>query len=115
MTPEIYRYEFKSHVEMEEVKASLLLSVIASEGMLGRAQITLDSAFRLDEEKRMCVLDGSTPSGRAIALVFTALLQREFGEDSFRVERIEPGPNAGDPDVTAAASKNGNPGPLTAS
>ncbi len=36
------------------------------------------------------VIDASTPVGRDLAKVFTALLRREFGEDSFRVERIEP-------------------------
>ena len=48
MTKELYRYTFKPDVPLEEVEASLLLAVLATESLHGEAQVRLDAAHFLD-------------------------------------------------------------------
>ena len=76
------RYRF------QDVEESLLLAVLATESLHGRALIRLDASFCLDAGKRSCVVDAATEVGRAIARIFTGFLTREFGEEAFKVERI---------------------------
>lgn len=86
----IYRYTFQADVPKAEVEASLLLALIAVEGLHGEAQTRLDAGHAISGKFGACVIDGSTPVGRDLARVFTAFLRREFGEESFRVERLHP-------------------------
>jgi hypothetical protein len=86
----LYRYTFPADVPKAEVEASLLLAVIAVEGLHGEAQTRLDAGHAISGKFGACVIDGDTPVGRDLARVFTAFLRREFGEDSFRVERLHP-------------------------
>ena len=41
------------------------------------------------EKKRACVVDAGTEVGRHIARIFTGFLTREFGEEAFKVERVD--------------------------
>jgi hypothetical protein len=86
----LYRYTFQADVPKAEVEASLLLALIAVEGLHGEAQTRLDAGHALGGKFGTCVIDAGTPVGRDLAKVFTAFLRREFGEDSFRVERLQP-------------------------
>ena len=88
MNREIYRYNFNAKVPLRDVEESLLLAVLATESLHGRALVRLDASFRLDAKKRSCVVDAATDVGRAIARIFTGFLTREFGEEAFKVERI---------------------------
>lgn len=89
MTKEIYRYAFAAEVPIEEIEASLLLAVFATESLHGEAQTRLDAAHYLDSAKRACVIDAGTPVGRDINRLFVGFIGREFGPDVFNVERIE--------------------------
>jgi hypothetical protein len=93
MTKDMYRYAFREEVPIEEVEASLLLAVLAAESLYGEAQTRLDAAHYLDPAKRACVIDAGTPVGRDLNRFFTGFLIREFGADSFRVERVDGGVN----------------------
>ena len=88
MNRELYRYNFNAKVPLQDVEESLLLAVLATESLHGRALIRLDASFCLDTGKRSCVVDAATEVGRAIARIFTGFLTREFGEEAFKVERI---------------------------
>ncbi len=88
MNRELYRYNFNAKVPLQDVEDSLLLAVLATESLYGRALIRLDASFCLDASRRSCVVDAATDVGRAIARIFTGLLTREFGEEAFKVERI---------------------------
>ena len=72
---------------MDAVKDSLLLAVMAVEGLKGRARIQLEARFRLDRVERSCVIDANTIVGNSIARIFTRFLAKEFGEQAFEVER----------------------------
>jgi len=101
MSREVYRYNFNDNVPLKEVEESLLLAVLAAECLLGRARVRMEASFRLDKEKRACVIDAGTEVGNNIARIFTGFLTREFGEEAFKVER--------------AAQPDGPPAPLHAS
>lgn len=95
---DIYRYRFYESIPLREAEESLLLAVLAVESLYGRSPVRLDAAFLLDREKRSCVVDAGSEVGRAIARIFTGFLTRQFGEESFRVERAEPSvPEAASP------------------
>lgn len=89
MTKDLYRYAFTANAPIEEVEASLLLAVMATESLHGEAQTRLDVAHFLDPAKRACVIDAGTPVGRDLNRLFTGFLAREFGEDAFNVERVD--------------------------
>jgi hypothetical protein len=89
MTKELYRYEFQPDVPLEEVEASLLLAVLATESLHGESQVRLDASHYLDPDRRACVIDGGTPVGRDFNRLFIGFIRREYGEDAFRVERVE--------------------------
>lgn len=92
MASDIYRYNFVPDVPIEEVEATLLLAVMATESLHGAAQTRLDAIYRLDPTKRACAIDAGTPVGRDLNRLFTGFLVREFGRDSFEAERLENGP-----------------------
>lgn len=73
----------------EVVDDSLSLAALEAEGIHSRTRVVLDASFQLDRAERVCVVDGSTAVGQTIAELFTEYLTREFGEDAFRVERID--------------------------
>ena len=88
MNQEIYRYTFDADIPFHEIEDSLLLAVLAAESLHGRSPLRLDASFCLDSHKRTCVVDAATEVGRAIARIFTGYLSREFGEESFKVDRV---------------------------
>lgn len=85
---EIYRYAFSSDVPPQEIEASLLLAVVATEALHGEAQTRLDAAHYFNPDRRACVIDAGTAVGRDFNRVFIGLVTREFGADAFSVERV---------------------------
>lgn len=86
---EVYRYCFAPNVSFEEVKASLVLALLATESLHGQAQVRLDAAHAVDDDKRSFVVDASTLVGRDLNRLFAGFISREFGADAFQVERVE--------------------------
>ena len=89
MNKTIYHYQIKDGILMDAVKDSLLISIMAVESLFGRSRINLEARFRLEKVNRVCIIDVGTLIGETIARVFTGLLIREFGEQGFKVERME--------------------------
>lgn len=90
----IHRYLFKSSVPMEEVEAALVLAIYAIESIYGAADTRLEASHAVDSNERKCVIDARTELGRDFSRVFLGFVTREFGDDSFEVERVEPTPTA---------------------
>ena len=84
----IVRFRFDQQVGLTDAEMSLHLAMFAVEGLFGRACVRLDAENALIEQDRCIDVDGGTEVGAVIVRVFTGLLLREFGEDAFRVERI---------------------------
>ena len=89
MSTEIYRYKFATTVPFAEAESSLVLAIMAAESLHGQSQVRLDASHAADANKRCCVIDASTPVGRDLNRLFIGFINREFGPDSFTVERIE--------------------------
>ena len=89
MTTDIYRFEFDREVALEEAEMSLHLAMFAVEGLFGQARVRLDAGYHLDDPRHAIIVDGSSEVGMAVVRVFTGLSLREFGEESFRVRRVD--------------------------
>jgi hypothetical protein len=88
MAGELYRYVFNADVPAEEIEASLLLALFGAESLHGEAQVRLDAAHTFDAKTRTCVIDAETAVGKDLSRLFVGFIGREFGEDSFCVERM---------------------------
>jgi hypothetical protein len=88
MTRELYRYTFPPHVPLEDIEGTLLLALWGAESLHGETQVRLDAAHLLDRDRRACVIDAGTPVGRDVNRLFVGFVQREFGNEAFRVERV---------------------------
>jgi hypothetical protein len=89
MTKGIYRYCFDARLSLEEVEDTLRLALLATEGLHGEAQVHLDASHAFNSTRRSCVIDATTTVGVDFNRLFTQFLRREFGPESFQVERIE--------------------------
>jgi len=95
MTPTIYRYRIDRKVPPRDVEESLLLAVLAAEGLHGTARVEMDAACRIDKDTGHCVVDATTEVGRDIARIFTGFLIHEFGRETFAIDALDsdnPGP-----------------------
>ncbi len=87
MNADNIRFEFDSEVSLADAEMTLHLAMFAVEGVFGRARVRLDAEYVLDEESCGITVDTRTEVGAMIVRVFTGLLLREFGEESFRLHR----------------------------
>jgi hypothetical protein len=85
----VYRYIFDADVPIEEVEATLLLAVLAAEGLHGEAQVRLEGSHSFDPERRRCSIDASNSVGRDINRLFVSFIRHEFGPGAFRLERVD--------------------------
>jgi hypothetical protein len=90
MAAEVYRYVFEPVVPAAEVETTLVLSLLAVEALHGESQTRLDAGHAFDGRRRVVVIDAATAVGRDFNRVFIGFVTREFGPDSFRVERVHP-------------------------
>jgi hypothetical protein len=88
VTRTVYRYTFQRDVSLRAAEDSLALAIFAAESVHGETQVRLDAGHYFDETGHVCVVDATTPVGETIARIFTGFLRREFGEESFAVERV---------------------------
>jgi hypothetical protein len=84
-----YRYTVSESVPTEEVEVTILLAMIAIESLHGEVEARLDVAHNYDADRRIVVVDASTPAGRDLSKLLTGFLNTEFGPNSFTVERVE--------------------------
>jgi hypothetical protein len=101
MNREIHRYEFEATVPADEIESTLLLAVLAVEGLHGTSRVRLDAKYCFDPEKHACVIDADTIVGQDISRIFTGFAIREFGEETFSVSRAERTPKSETEDTSA--------------
>ena len=99
--PAAVRFQFYHKISLNDAEMSLHLAMFAVEGLFGRARVRLDAEYELNEQDHVIDVDGSTEVGAMIARVFTGLLLREFGEDSFQIQRMTPSIPHTEPERTA--------------
>jgi hypothetical protein len=88
MTQPVYRYVFEPSVSMEELEATIVLAIIATESLHGESQTRLDLGHAFDAEKRAVVIEAATDVGRDFNRLFVGFVAREFGRESFQVDRV---------------------------
>lgn len=89
MTSQIFKYEFNQSIAIPDVEASFLLAIFAVESLHGESETRLLAEHAMDQERRTCVIDSSTPVGRDLNRLFVGFLRREFGDDGFTVRRVD--------------------------
>lgn len=93
--PDLYKFELDQGIPLKEAEDSLQLSMIALEGLAGCARVRLECSYQLDQPARAILVDGATELGLALVRIYTWILTREFGEDSFQVSRVSSMAKAG--------------------
>ena len=88
MTPQIFKYSFTETVLMSDVEATFVLAVIAMEALYGESETRLFAEHAMDLTAHTCVIDASTDLGRDLNCLFVVFLIREYGPDSFCMERV---------------------------
>lgn len=83
-----YRYTLRANVSIQDVQDSLMLAILAMECLHGSAQTRLELSHQFDRASRTLVIGCATQVGRDLNRLFTGFLHKEFGPESFRVERI---------------------------
>jgi len=89
----VFRFSFSPHVPLDEVEMTLQLATFAAEGLFGMARVRLDFGYHVEPARRVIFVDGSKEVGATVAQLFVGLLLREFGDDAFRVERMQSRPH----------------------
>jgi hypothetical protein len=82
-----YRFTFPEAIDLDEVEATLVLSLMAAESLLGPTAVRLDAPHYLDRDQRACCFEAPGEAGRTLALLFYGFLLREFEPHDFRVDR----------------------------
>jgi hypothetical protein len=82
-----YRYTFSPSIDIVDVEATVTLAALATESLHGEARMQLEGRHAFDAEKRTCVIDALGEVGRDFNQLFLGFMRREFGRDSFQVER----------------------------
>lgn len=93
MNREVLCYSFEASVPASEIENTLLLAVLAAEGLHGQSRVRLDATYCFDAEKHACMIGSSSDVGRDICRMFTGFAIREFGETTFSVQRSEGAPD----------------------
>ncbi len=89
MSVGVFRFSFSPEVPLDEAELTLQLATFAVEGLFGTARVRLDFGYHVDPHRRVITADGSKEAGATVVQVFAGLLLREFGEESFHVERVD--------------------------
>ena len=84
----MYKYTFAPPVDMQDIEASFLLAVLATESLHGESQVRLEAKHTMDVDRRTCVIDAGNPVGRDLNRLFVKFVGREFGEDAFTVREV---------------------------
>lgn len=85
----LYRYRFDWHEDFQDARATLLLAVLAAEGLYGQARVRMDARYAIDPAILVLMIDAGTDVGEDINAIFTAFILREFGSDCLHVRRVE--------------------------
>lgn len=84
-----YRYKFLSRAALEEAEKTLLLSMLAAEGLHGESRVRMDADYAVDQALLTITVDTSTAIGQDIAAIFTAFVSKELGQSKFLLHRLD--------------------------
>jgi hypothetical protein len=88
MQDSVYRYRFSPSLDLAEVQSTVTLALMATESLHGETRVRLEQRHTFDAAARVCTIDASSEVGSDLNRLFLGFISREFGQDSFDVERI---------------------------
>ena len=83
-----YRYRFRPDIGLNDAEDTLMLAVLAAQGLFGEARVRMDAGYAIDPTIGVIIVDASTLIGQVITAIFTAFISREFGRGAFHVRRV---------------------------
>lgn len=83
---QVCRFKFNKDISRKQIEEHIAFAVISAECTFGQAKVRLHAAYLAADNK--VVIDVSSSVGEHIAEVFTGLLIKNYGEQSFEVERV---------------------------
>ena len=83
----ICKLKFNKEIPRDEIEAMIARAIFTTETLYGKSKVRLSAAYLAMDDK--VIVDVSTTVGQHIAEVFVSLVNWEFGETSYSVERIE--------------------------
>ena len=86
MMAEICKFSFKQPLSKEAIEKRITLAIVTAECVFGQAKVRLHAGYTAADDK--AVIDVSSAVGEHIAQVFTGLMIRQLGEESFTIERL---------------------------
>lgn len=89
MERNVYKYTVSESVRLADIEATLDLALFGTQSLHGESRVRLDARYVADEEKRAFVIDASTEVGETLNQLFVGYVRQEFGDDAFRVERVD--------------------------
>jgi hypothetical protein len=89
MESQVYLYTFDESLDIAEVEATVNLAVLATESLHGESRVRLETRHRFNASARSCVIDATGEVGVDLNRLFLGFISREFGSDSFSVQRLE--------------------------
>jgi len=81
-------YLFREGIDMKDVEDTLLLAVMAAEGIFGEASVRENHRVSEDRDARAIAVDASTPVGQVVNLIFASYIAKEFGPENFAMHRL---------------------------
>ena len=82
----VCRFKLNEKLSRERMDELVAFAVISAECTFGQAKVRLNASYLTTDSK--AVIDVSSSVGEHIAEIFTGLLIRDYGEESFTVERV---------------------------
>jgi len=83
---QVCRFKFNKSLSREQIEEKIAFAVVSAECTFGQAKVRIHASYLAADNK--VVIDVSSPVGEHIAEVFTGLLIKDYGEQSFTVERV---------------------------
>lgn len=83
---EVCRFTFKTLMTKDAIDEQMAIAILTAECSFGQAKVRLNAAYVASNNK--AVIEVSSPVGEHIAEVFTGLMTKKYGENSFLVERM---------------------------
>ena len=86
----IYKFSVpKRRANGDIIQAILSLAVKETELIYGRARLKLETDYKLDRKRPACLIEGGTECGEHLAKLMSGFLIKQFGENGFRVDRLQ--------------------------
>ncbi|MCZ2342030.1 MAG: hypothetical protein LC104_09580 [Bacteroidales bacterium] len=83
-----FRYDFAAQVPTDEIAATLILAVLATECLHGSTSVRRETAYAFDPQTRECTIDTTSRAGADLNRLFAGFAAREFGPGGFLVLRV---------------------------